>query len=174
MAKRRGRGPVESTCYFRAHAQSAKLDTRTDGQTVRTDGQTDRRTDELPANDQMWGSLTLAPNYYAYTLVNFNLQAGQPLRASSENQFPPHGFPGPSSQSGLSGFPSSCLPPSSVSATAVGSGGGGGGGLNNLDGPGLGASPRQPATFRPGDPMGLGGNPPNQLNDLNQPLPQVC
>ena len=27
-------------------------------------GQTDRQTDELPPNDQMWGSLMLAPNYW--------------------------------------------------------------------------------------------------------------
>ena len=33
------------------------------GQTdTRTNGHTDTRSDELPLNDQMWGSLTLTPN----------------------------------------------------------------------------------------------------------------
>ena len=90
-----------------------------------------------------------------------------PLRAS-ENQFPPQGFPGPSSQSGFPGVPSRLPPPTSVSATPAG------GGLNNLDGPGVGATPRQGAPLRGAEPVGLGGNPPNQLNNLNQPPPQVC
>ena len=90
---------------------------------------------------------------------------GQPLRAS-ENQFPPQGFPGPSSQTGGGGFGGSHVRPPPSLATA-------GGGLNNLDEPGVGASLRQPAPFRAGEPMGLGGNPPTQLNNLNQPLPQV-
>jgi hypothetical protein len=48
MTKRRG--TKESTCYFRAHAQSAKLDTR-------THGQMDRRTSAERSN------VGLAPNY---------------------------------------------------------------------------------------------------------------
>ena len=90
------------------------------------------------------------------------------MRASAENQYPP--FPGPSSQSGVGfgggGHARPGPPPLSGPTTA-------GGGLNNLDGPGINVQPQQAGHFRAGEPMGPGGNPPNQLNNLNQPLLQV-
>ena len=88
------------------------------------------------------------------------------MRASAENQFPPQGFPGPSSYSGYGGSGGHARP---VPSTATA-----GGGLNNLDGPGIGGTPQRPvAPMRAMDPMGPGGNPPNQLNNLNQPPLQV-
>ena len=114
------------------------------------------------------------PIYNLYKPLIFIFQqdlraGGPPLRASTENQFPPHGFPGPSSQSGMGfgvGQARPGPPPPPGPATA-------GGGLNNLDGPGINVPPQQAGHFRAGEPMGPGGNPPNQLNNLNQPLPQV-
>ena len=44
---------------------------------TRTNGHTDTRSDELLLNEQMWGSLMLAPNYVlylAYTIIHTNIQ----------------------------------------------------------------------------------------------------